>query len=191
MRNAVSAYPISAATDCNSESSSPRASSTTPAGLPPAGSELNAVSRRMSREVAMSTIFVRCRPSGEETSRDCGPRSSNWTASGTNRPHGVVGADMSNDTHTDDALFALVAEGKQGVLATVKRDGRPQLSNIIYRWDDESKTASVSVTADRAKSRNALRDPRVSLHVSAPDFLELRRDRRTCCGDTRSGRSSR
>ena len=46
----------------------------------------------------------------------------------------------------------------------------PQLSNIIYRWDDESKTASVSVTADRAKSRNALRDPRVSLHFSAPDF---------------------
>lgn len=87
-----------------------------------------------------------------------------------NRPHGVVGAHMSNDTDTDDALFALVAEGKQGVLATVKRDGRPQLSNIIYRWDDESKTASVSVTADRAKSRNALRDPRVSLHVSAPDF---------------------
>jgi PPOX class probable F420-dependent enzyme len=44
------------------------------------------------------------------------------------------------------------------------------LSNIIYRWDDESKTASVSVTADRAKSKNAIRDPRVSLHVSAPDF---------------------
>ncbi len=77
---------------------------------------------------------------------------------------------MSNDTDTDDALFALVAEGKQGVLATVKRDGRPQLSNIIYRWDVESKTASVSITADRAKSKNAIRDPRVSLHVSAPDF---------------------
>ena len=77
---------------------------------------------------------------------------------------------MSNDTDTDEALFALVAEGKQGVLATVKRDGRPQLSNIIYRWDDESKTASVSITADRAKSKNAIRDPRVSLHVSAPDF---------------------
>ncbi|MDJ0108094.1 PPOX class F420-dependent oxidoreductase, partial [Rhodococcus erythropolis] len=42
---------------------------------------------------------------------------------------------MSNDTDTAEALFALVAQGKQGVLATVKRDGRPQLSNIIYRWD--------------------------------------------------------
>ena len=35
---------------------------------------------------------------------------------------------MSNDTDTDDALFALVAEGKQGVLATVKRDGRAVLT---------------------------------------------------------------
>ena len=28
----------------------------------------------------------------------------------------------------------------------------------------------VSITADRAKYRNLLRDPRASLHVSAPDF---------------------
>ena len=28
----------------------------------------------------------------------------------------------------------------------------------------------MSVTDDRAKTRNARRDPRVSLHVSAPDF---------------------
>lgn len=60
---------------------------------------------------------------------------------------------MSNDTDTAEALFALVAQGKQGVLATVKRDGRPQLSNIIYRWDGESKTASVSITADRSRRR--------------------------------------
>ena len=33
-----------------------------------------------------------------------------------------------------------------------------------------SGTARVSVTADRAKTRNAARDPRVSLHVSATDF---------------------
>ncbi|TSD46760.1 PPOX class F420-dependent oxidoreductase [Rhodococcus sp. KBS0724] len=77
---------------------------------------------------------------------------------------------MSDDTKVRDALFELVANGKQGVLATIKRDGRPQLSNIIYRWDSESRTASISITADRVKSKNAARDPRVSLHVSAPDF---------------------
>ncbi|MGG7099203.1 PPOX class F420-dependent oxidoreductase [Rhodococcus sp. 24CO] len=77
---------------------------------------------------------------------------------------------MSDDTEVRDAVFELVADGKQGVLATIKRDGRPQLSNIIYRWDSESRTASISITADRVKSKNAERDPRVSLHVSAPDF---------------------
>ena len=77
---------------------------------------------------------------------------------------------MSDDTEVRDALFELVANGKQGVLATIKRDGRPQLSNIIYRWNSESRTASISITADRVKSKNAERDPRVSLHVSAPDF---------------------
>ncbi|MFE5310107.1 PPOX class F420-dependent oxidoreductase [Isoptericola sp. NPDC056605] len=75
-------------------------------------------------------------------------------------------------TETDDqrALLALVADGNKGVLTTLRRAGRPQLSNVLYAWDEETRTARVSVTADRAKTRNAARDPRVSLHVSAPDF---------------------
>ena len=82
----------------------------------------------------------------------------------------VVDRTMTDNTEIRDTLLELVAKGKQGVLATIKHDGRPQLSNIIYLWDAESRTASVSITADRAKSKNAARDPRVSLHVSAPDF---------------------
>lgn len=70
----------------------------------------------------------------------------------------------------DPALLDLVAARHQGVLATVKKDGRPQLSNVLYVWDPEEGVARVSVTADRAKTRNAARDPRVSLHVSAEDF---------------------
>lgn len=78
----------------------------------------------------------------------------------------------SGTTETDDqrALLALVADGNKGVLTTLRRAGRPQLSNVLYAWDEETRTARVSVTADRAKTRNAARDPRVSLHVSAPDF---------------------
>ncbi|SKC75952.1 PPOX class F420-dependent oxidoreductase [Krasilnikoviella flava] len=78
----------------------------------------------------------------------------------------------SRTTERDDrpALLALVADGNKGVLTTLRRAGRPQLSNVLYAWDEESRTARVSVTADRAKTRNAARDPRVSLHVSAPDF---------------------
>ncbi|WP_435738110.1 PPOX class F420-dependent oxidoreductase [Cellulosimicrobium sp. PMB13] len=70
----------------------------------------------------------------------------------------------------DPALLALLAARHQGVLTTIKRDGRPQLSNVLYAWDPDERVARVSVTADRAKTRNAARDPRVSLHVSAEDF---------------------
>ncbi|MBD8080331.1 PPOX class F420-dependent oxidoreductase [Cellulosimicrobium arenosum] len=70
----------------------------------------------------------------------------------------------------DPALLDLAASLHQGVLTTVKRDGRPQLSNVLYAWDPDELVARVSVTATRAKTRNAARDPRVSLHVSAPDF---------------------
>ena len=72
-------------------------------------------------------------------------------------------------TVTDKHLEFLAAH-RNGVLVTLKRDGRPQLSNIIYRYDAASGRIQISVTADRAKTRNAERDPRVSLHVSAKDF---------------------
>ena len=58
---------------------------------------------------------------------------------------------------------------RRGVLVTLKADGRPQLSNIAYSWGDDG-VIRISVTADRAKTRNAARDGRVSLHVTADDF---------------------
>jgi len=66
------------------------------------------------------------------------------------------------------ALESLVADHHMGVLVTLKRDGRPQLSNIAYAFD--GRIARISVTADRAKTRNLARDPRASLHVTIPDF---------------------
>ena len=68
----------------------------------------------------------------------------------------------------DPRLLDFVASQRWGVLATVKRDGRPQLSNVGYAWDDG--LIRVSVTADRAKTRNVQRDPRVTLHAASPDF---------------------
>ena len=68
----------------------------------------------------------------------------------------------------DDKLLAVIAGNSLGVLATIKRDGRPQLSIVGYAWDDG--LVRVSVTADRAKTRNLQRDPRVALHVTSPDF---------------------
>lgn len=75
---------------------------------------------------------------------------------------------------TDDQIprehHDFLAEHRKAVLVTLKRDGRPQLSNVLYRYDPATRQADVSVTADRAKTRNAVRDPRVSLHVSSDDF---------------------
>ena len=65
--------------------------------------------------------------------------------------------------------LAFALDFQNGVLTTLKRDGRPQLSNITYHLDDDDEFR-VSVTATRAKYRNMVRDPRVSLHVARPDF---------------------
>lgn len=56
-----------------------------------------------------------------------------------------------------------------GVLVTLKRDGRPQLSNVGYAVGDDG-VVRVSITDGRAKYANAARDARVSLHVTAEDF---------------------
>jgi PPOX class probable F420-dependent enzyme len=55
------------------------------------------------------------------------------------------------------------------VLATVKRDGRPQLSNVSYYFDARKVAIQVSVTEPLAKTRNLRRDPRASLLVSSDD----------------------
>lgn len=69
----------------------------------------------------------------------------------------------------DDKLLALIADNSLGVLATLKRDGRPQLSNVTYHFDPRTMTIEVSITEPRAKTRNLRRDPRASLLVSSDD----------------------
>lgn len=69
----------------------------------------------------------------------------------------------------DDKLLALIADNSLGVLATIKGDGRPQMSNVTYHFDPRELTIEVSVTEPRAKTRNLRRDPRASIHVSSDD----------------------
>ena len=59
------------------------------------------------------------------------------------------------------------SSGRLGALVTLRRDGRPQLSNVMYGVGDG--LVRVSVTDDRAKTANMRRDPRASLYVSRPD----------------------
>ncbi|MFF8943032.1 PPOX class F420-dependent oxidoreductase [Streptomyces sp. NPDC014864] len=79
---------------------------------------------------------------------------------------------MSEGAAQDPArerLLRLLSEGHGGVLVTLKRDGRPQLSNVSHAYDPEERIIRVSVTDDRAKTRNLRRDPRASYHVTSPD----------------------
>lgn len=69
----------------------------------------------------------------------------------------------------DDKLLALISGNSLGVLATIKRDGRPQLSNVTYYFDPRAVALQVSITEPRAKTRNLRRDPRASIHVSSDD----------------------
>ena len=57
----------------------------------------------------------------------------------------------------------------KGVLITLKADGRPQASNIAFAVGADD-VIRISITDNRAKTRNARRDPRVALHVTADDF---------------------
>ncbi|MGP3921936.1 PPOX class F420-dependent oxidoreductase [Streptomyces sp. 8N616] len=63
----------------------------------------------------------------------------------------------------------LLAEGRLGVLATIKSDGRPQLSPVMPFYDQEAGVIYVSMTEGRAKTANLRRDPRATLEVTSPD----------------------
>lgn len=76
---------------------------------------------------------------------------------------------MSETEQTQDALLQLLAGTDGGVLVTIKRDGRPQLSNVTHHYDPQRRVIRVSLTDDRAKTRNLRRDPRASYHVTSAD----------------------
>jgi uncharacterized protein len=69
----------------------------------------------------------------------------------------------------DEKLLALIKSNSLGVLATIKRDGRPQLSNVSYHFDPPTVAIQVSITEPRAKTRNLRRDQRASILVTADD----------------------
>jgi PPOX class probable F420-dependent enzyme len=64
----------------------------------------------------------------------------------------------------------LLRDRSEGALVTMRRDARPQLSNVNYAFDAGEQLIRISTTDDRAKVRNLRRDPRASFHVSSGDF---------------------
>ncbi len=69
-----------------------------------------------------------------------------------------------------DALD-FIRDRKQGVLVTIRSNGRPQLSNILFLSGDDG-VVRISVTDDRAKTKNLRRDPRASLYVLGDNFYQ-------------------
>jgi len=64
---------------------------------------------------------------------------------------------------------ALLAGARLGVLATIKADGRPQLSPVTPFYDRDADVLYVSMTEGRAKTANLRRDPRAALEVTSTD----------------------
>jgi PPOX class probable F420-dependent enzyme len=64
---------------------------------------------------------------------------------------------------------ALLAGARLGVLATIKADGRPQLSPVTPFYDRDAGVLYVSMTEGRAKTANLRRDPRAALEVTSAD----------------------
>ncbi|MEU7591223.1 PPOX class F420-dependent oxidoreductase [Micromonospora sp. NPDC049230] len=73
------------------------------------------------------------------------------------------------DDRTQQALTDLISGRPMGVLATIRRDGRPQLSTVVHSFDRDAGLIRVSVTDGRAKTANLRRDPRATYHVSSED----------------------
>ncbi|MFJ6618166.1 PPOX class F420-dependent oxidoreductase [Kitasatospora sp. NPDC091335] len=65
--------------------------------------------------------------------------------------------------------YALLAQSRLGVLATIKADGRPQLSPVMPFYDREANALLISTRDGLAKTVNLRRDPRASLEVTGPD----------------------
>ncbi len=64
---------------------------------------------------------------------------------------------------TQDKINTFLNGKHNAILATIKKDGSPQLTPVWYRWDGEQ--FWVSITTERAKYKNIQRDPRISLCI--------------------------
>ncbi|MFC3451023.1 pyridoxamine 5'-phosphate oxidase family protein [Amycolatopsis speibonae] len=76
-------------------------------------------------------------------------------------------------TLDEAALSDFLAEHTFGALATLKRDGRPHLSTVVYTWDPETREIRISTTEDRLKVKQLRNNPTASLYVSSADHWKF------------------
>ncbi|MFF3390673.1 PPOX class F420-dependent oxidoreductase [Streptomyces sp. NPDC002669] len=75
----------------------------------------------------------------------------------------------TNTTVELDGLLAFVRPRHRAILLTARADGRPQGSPLTCGVDDSGRIV-VSTYPERAKTRNAKRDPRVSVIVLSDEW---------------------
>ncbi|MEU8274846.1 PPOX class F420-dependent oxidoreductase [Microbispora bryophytorum] len=73
------------------------------------------------------------------------------------------------ETVSREQLLDFVRDRHRAILITTRRDGGPQASPVTCGVDTEGRIV-VSTYPERAKSRNARRDPRASVVVLSDDF---------------------
>jgi PPOX class probable F420-dependent enzyme len=77
---------------------------------------------------------------------------------------------IATNTAVDrQAMLDFVGARHRGLLITTRADGRPQASPVSCGADDSGRIV-VSTYPQRAKARNARRDPRVSIVILSDDF---------------------
>jgi PPOX class probable F420-dependent enzyme len=64
---------------------------------------------------------------------------------------------------TKEQQESFLAERRNATIASINKNGTPQLTPVIYYWDGS--TFYISVTKETVKYKNIKRDPRVSLVV--------------------------
>jgi PPOX class probable F420-dependent enzyme len=76
----------------------------------------------------------------------------------------------TNTVVTRDELLDFIRTRHQGIVITTRLDGRPQASPVTCGVDGQGRIV-IATYPDRAKARNARRDPsRVSIMILSDDF---------------------
>ncbi|HLI39015.1 MAG TPA: PPOX class F420-dependent oxidoreductase, partial [Streptosporangiaceae bacterium] len=75
----------------------------------------------------------------------------------------------TNETVSRDGLLGFIRPRHHAIVITARADGRPQASPVTCGVDGDGRIV-VATYPERAKARNARRDPRVSVVVLSDDF---------------------
>lgn len=70
---------------------------------------------------------------------------------------------------SEAALNEILNSHSVGTLATIKGNGFPHLTTMIYGWDAPARMVRFFTTAERIKVRHLRHNPRAALHVPGPD----------------------